>query len=353
MFLPCDRTGRGRLSKPLDQDQNRLHLYNGNGTLFPDISNGQHFYVRVSGCNSCCEVMKVIGKDGDILTVDRSFGTQCSCIHSNAEVVYTLDNAYAYHDLRSYIPINVTEPLMWNCETNTISVDCSKLFSNACGCNDENVVPPSSDGAQPGVAAGTGLRGERGEQGPQGIGIGTATVSATGRLLITRTDGKIIDAGALPVAKGVPGPAGERGPAGDQGPQGEDGTSVTSARQESDNLIISMSDGAEHNVGNVKGPKGDKGEKGDAGPKGDAGRDGINQYPQYVRVGDRGRIFGPSSAELKIVYITKSDAAAGKKTGATVSVQLDSLGTAVFPAIPQDNFLEFYVGSRLIGIGES
>lgn len=55
--------------------------------------------------------MKVVGKEADVLIVERDNGTQCTCIHSNSSVRYSLDNAFAYQDLQHYIPLKVTDPL--------------------------------------------------------------------------------------------------------------------------------------------------------------------------------------------------------------------------------------------------
>lgn len=134
VFLPCSRSGRSIIAQPVEPSGTRLQLMTGGGSQFPDLSNGGYFYIRVTGCNNCCEVMKVVAKDTDVLVVERNNGTQCNCIQSNSSVVYSLDNAYAYQDLSHYIPLKVTDPLTFNCETNTIGIDCSKLPLSDCGC---------------------------------------------------------------------------------------------------------------------------------------------------------------------------------------------------------------------------
>ena len=318
--------------------------------MFPDLTDGGYFYIRVSGCKSCCEIMKVVAKDGDVLTVERNFGTQCSCIHSNATVEYSLDNAFAYKDLTQYVPIKVTDPLTWNCETNTIGVDCSKLFSKDCGCDCEGPSEPSGNIGGGGTG---GLRGERGEKGDRGDGIDIMVVSATNRLLVTLTNGKVIDAGALPQAKGLPGPPGERGEKGDPGPRGEDGARVTSARREGDNLFIDTSDGQSFNAGDITGPQGPKGDRGDKGEKGDPGRDGDVPYPQYVKANKKARFFGPANKQITIRYMTMDDADSLATSGVDMNILTDGKGNATLPPIPAGNFLEFYADGRLIGIGAS
>lgn len=347
VFLPCSRSGRSIIAQPVEPTGTRIQLMTGGGSQFPDLSDGGYFYVRVTGCNNCCEVMKVIDKDADALIVDRSYGTQCNCIQSNSPITYSLDNAYAYQDLSQYIPLKVTSPLTFSCETNTIGIDCSKLFSPdcGCGCGESSGSNDSTQSIQP------GLRGEQGPKGERGDGIVGASVSPAGVLLLQTSGGSVISAGKLPQGKGIPGPSGERGPKGDVGEKGEDGEGVQSARVVNGVLHVYLSSGADIPAGDVVGPRGPKGEKGDTGPKGEKGDTGNIPFVQYVKVGDKARIFGPANSTLRIVNLTKSDAAAGKKTGLTTEVVLDKMGTAVIPALPEGNFAEYWLDTRLIGIG--
>lgn len=85
--------------------------------------------------------------------------------------------------------------------------------------------------------------------------------------------------------QGPPGPQGPTGPQGSQGPQGEEGISVVYAKvgNPTGELLITLSDGNVINAGDVVGPQGEqghdgeqgiqgpKGEKGDIGPRGDTG----------------------------------------------------------------------------------
>lgn len=355
VFLPCSKTGKGFTSASLEPNGTRLQLMNGHGKQFPDIVNQGHFYVRVSGCDSCCEVMKVIGKDADVLIVDRNFGTQCTCIHSNALVQYTLDNPYAYEDLSQYIPLKVTDPLTWNCETNTIGIDCSKLFSDECGSCGCDCEGGANAGEGPGTSGGggTGLRGERGEKGDQGVGITTMTVSAAGMLLVTLSDGRTVTAGKLPTAKGTPGERGPEGPIGPQGPRGDDGKSVAGARRDGDNLILTMEDGTEVNLGSVVGPEGPQGDPGPQGAQGPKGEDGTIPYITYVMGSKKGRIFGPANTAISIGYMSKADADTLKEPQVTMQVTTDENGNAAIPPIPAGNFIEYRINGRLVGIGES
>lgn len=100
------------------------------------------------------------------------------------------------------------------------------------------------------------VEGGSGTPGEDGVGVTSATVNASGHLIVTLSDGTSIDAGLV---KGADGATGAVGPAGATGPKGDKGdTGATGAT----------------------GPKGDKGDKGDTGetgpvgPQGPAGADG-------------------------------------------------------------------------------
>ena len=68
-------------------------------------------------------------------------------------------------------------------------------------------------------------------------------------------------------------------PAGGTGTNGKDGTGIQTVKLVNYELIVTLTDGTEINLGNVRGAKGDKGDKGDPGQdgaKGADGKDGIN-----------------------------------------------------------------------------
>lgn len=348
IFLPCSRSGKGLTAKALDPDGRKLQLMAGHGSRFPDVVGGGHYYVRVEGCNSCCEVMKVVGKDADVLIVERDYGTQCNCIHSNSSVQYSLDNAFAYQDLAAYIPIKVTDPLSWNCETNTLSIDCSKLFDGSCGdcgCDCENGTPDNEV-----TGSGANLRGGKGDKGDPGVGISNITITAAGFMTVTLDNGKVIQAGKVPQAKGVPGDKGDKGDKGDQGDKGDPGKSIAGVRVDNYEMIVTMEDGTETNVGNIRGAKGDKG---DPGAKGDKGDKGDLPYVQYIQVGNKARIFGPANTNITIGYMTTDDAAANKAYSASSNARTNGNGSATIPALPAGMFLEFYADGKLVGIGSS
>lgn len=82
---------------------------------------------------------------------------------------------------------------------------------------------------------------------------------------------------------GPAGPAGEgtQGPAGPQGPAGQDGVSVTDAQigNPTGELLITLSDGTVIDAGDVVGPQG---EQGPPGPQGPAGKCDCDEYATKV-----------------------------------------------------------------------
>jgi len=96
-------------------------------------------------------------------------------------------------------------------------------------------------------------QGETGPPGDDGVHVQDALVDATGDLLVTLTDGTVINAGYVIGQNGLNGIDGADGATGPQGIQGEQGPAGA--------------DGAD----GAQGPQGIKGEQGPAGPSGSGG----------------------------------------------------------------------------------
>ena len=125
--------------------------------------------------------------------------------------------------------------------------------------NAGNVVGPQG---QQGIQGATGTKGDTGETGADGVGISSALVNGSGRLIITKTDSSTVDAG------NVVGPQGQQGTTGNtgaQGAKGDRGISVAQAVIDSGNLIITLDDASQLNAGSVVGPQGPQGSQGPAG----------------------------------------------------------------------------------------
>ena len=136
--LPCHLSGVGFLgaahaSTPLGAASLKLQV--GHGRFFPEVPAGQFFYAEITdACNECCELVKVVGKTDDTLEVIRESG-RCECFSGNSRVRYVSDSREAILAIASEVPLNVTEPLRWDCETRTLSIDCNKLqemINNPC-----------------------------------------------------------------------------------------------------------------------------------------------------------------------------------------------------------------------------
>jgi len=121
-----------------------------------------------------------------------------------------------------------------------------------------------------------------------GVGISGATINSSGNLVISLTDGTIIDTGHVVGSNGAAGPA------------GANGVSVSTATvNQSGQLIITMSTGQQINAGNVVGAQGPFGPQGPVGPKGDTGTTGATgiQGPQGVQ-GPAGRSVASNGAAI-------------------------------------------------------
>lgn len=125
--LPCHLSGVGFTAIPAPLGSAVLQLQAGHGAFFPSLANGQFFYAEVtSDCNDCCEVVRVTANLNDALTVVRTSPT-CDCIKSNSRVRYVSDTRDAILAIAADLPFEVVSPLVWNCNTRTLSIDCAAL----------------------------------------------------------------------------------------------------------------------------------------------------------------------------------------------------------------------------------
>lgn len=340
--LPCDRTGVGFTSSPLQQTSNKLHLLKGQGRQFPTLIGDEYFYVRIAGCNNCCEVAKVVAVDGDVFTIDRTSGSKCDCVQSNARVSYEWNNIQVVEDIVRSVGINVVSPLKYEPCSRTLSVDCKELFAadcGGCGCGEgavSNQTPASST---------PGARGAKGEQGEPGVGIAQLTVSASGQLLYTLTSGDTKSAGTLPMSKGAKGAEGPKGDRGEQGPKGEDGAHIATISVVDTTATVTMSDGATTtvDVSSLKGERGPAGEQGERGEKGDPG-----VTYQYVELGSVAYIFGQPNTDVLI----KSPQMPGVTFG---PYRTDGSGMVQFDKPPTTGkaLVQMFVGDKAVGIGST
>ena len=116
-----------------------------------------------------------------------------------------------------------------------------------------------------GIQGATGAKGDTGTTGAtgaDGVGISSALVNGSGRLIITKSDSSTIDAGNVVGPQGIQGTTGNTGA---QGAKGDRGISVAQAVVDSGSLIITLDDASQINAGSVIGDQGPQGVQGPAG----------------------------------------------------------------------------------------
>jgi hypothetical protein len=141
-----------------------------------------------------------------------------------------------------------------------------------------------------------------------GVGIASAVINSSGNLIITLTDGTVLDTGRVVGANGA------------NGTNGTNGLSITSASvNQTGQLIITLSNGNVVNAGSVVGPQGPFGPQGPAGPKGDTGATGV-AGPQGIQ-GPAGRsitsngVTIDSNGNLQVTLTDGTTLSAGRVVG--------------------------------------
>lgn len=343
--LPCDRTGIGFTARSLSDDSNRLHLMKGHAKHFPRLDGTQYFYIKIAGCNGCCETAKVVRIEEDVLILDRTTGAKCQCIMSNQQVSYLWDDIRVVQDIARAIGINVLSPLKYDECTRTLSVDCKELFTadcGGCGCGEGSV------GSSAPVTSVPGLRGQKGEQGERGVGIAEMKISAAGELTYILTDGSARSAGRLPQAKGARGEEGPRGERGEQGAKGDDGKGIQSIEVSGTTATIYYTDNSstQMDVSSLKGADGKPGAPGPQGPKGVRGPSGYSF--QYIEVGDNAYLFGHPDNVIMLESPQMEGTSFGPYgTGPTGFAQIKK------PPLNGQALIKIMQGTTVVGIGRT
>lgn len=330
VFISCEYSGIGFTSKAVPEDATRIQLMKGHGKNFPPVTKGSHFYITVEGCNSCCETMRVVGIDGDVLEVERNLGDACTCIKSNAKVSYSSSNKEFFEDINGVIPLNVQSPLKFDCDTNTLSVDCAELFNGGCGGCDCG--EGCDDNAGVNVVTG-GLRGDKGDKGDPGPLPTGINVSSTGVLTFTYPDGTTIQAtGRVPKGlKGDKGDNGDPGRQGDPGAVGEAAPSVKVGRANGTDLILTMSDESQVLIKDAI-PVPEKGDKGDKG----------DPSVQIVNADGTWYVFASKNTALRVNV---------NNTDLPVTTNDDGLAKVDLTPYTKGSLVKIYNGTNLLGIG--
>ncbi len=222
-------------------------------------------------------------------------GTMTGALTLSGAPVNNLDAATkGYVDTKIATSISSLPPTTSNLD-DLLDVDTSTVTTGQLlGYDGSQWVPVNNSGS-------TGPQGPAGATGPagaDGLTITSATVSVAGRLLVTLSNGTVIDAGNVSgvssatvngsgqlvltkqdgstiTAGNVVGPTGATGATGPQGPQGDTGAQgigVSGAVVNgSGQLVITLTDGSTVNAGSSVGPQGPQGVAGPTGPTGPQG----------------------------------------------------------------------------------
>lgn len=183
------------------RNEPRMTLFSGDGRQFPAITviGGFYFVDIVDACDGHCITVKVLGKDGDELLVEPIQGSPCFA--ANSKVTYHRGTQYI-RALVEQVGINAKDPLVYDCATRTLSVDCHKLASDpSCGCGGVGA---------PGAGA-KGEKGDKGDTGTAGVGIAGVRLGNNNELYVTLTNGRVVEAGVIPTVKGDKGEDGKPG----------------------------------------------------------------------------------------------------------------------------------------------
>lgn len=162
-------------------------------------------------------------------------------------------------------------------------------YTNGETVNLGNVVGRDGKDGADGEQGEKGDKGETGAAGEDGNGVAETAINEAGELVITYTSGETANLGKVVGNDGAKGEKGDKGDKGEAGVDGQDGRGISSAAINSDGeLVLAFSDETELNLGKIKGEKGDKGEKGETGAAGKDGSDGVGIA--NVTISDEGNL---------------------------------------------------------------
>lgn len=192
----------------------------------------------------------------------------------------------------------------WNKAIANVSNQNNETIKNAEFSKDGDLIITLSDGTtiNVGKIAGSdgkngtdGANGVDGQDGQDGKGISSASVNENGQLILTFSDGSIVNLDKIVGTNGVDGEKGDKGDKGDTGEKGADGKNGVDGKDgfngadgkdgvgistivvtDDGNLNITLSNGTTLNLGTIKGTDGKDGRNGIDGAKGEKGTDGQN-----------------------------------------------------------------------------
>lgn len=127
VYLPTNLTGTGCVKK-ITGTPNVITLFKDDVSNFPSLTVGKHFYAVIhSRCANSIVKVTAVDTTTNQFTVEWPEGQPLNCIPTGSRIVYSLSNQYALQEMIDMSPVNVTSPLVYNCSTRTISIDCAAL----------------------------------------------------------------------------------------------------------------------------------------------------------------------------------------------------------------------------------
>lgn len=138
--LPCDMLGSATTAAAFCSS-GTLKLKQGQGAHLPELAAGQVFHALMEiPCQSVCEEVIVTGRSGDTLTVTR-YQMRTGCFPTGSRLTYISCSVDAIRTIANDSRAKCEWPLVYDCETDTISIDCAgikEMVRKPCGVVDED-----------------------------------------------------------------------------------------------------------------------------------------------------------------------------------------------------------------------
>lgn len=124
--LACGLTGTAKLSANAGVGATTLTLTTLASASLPTMTLGESYYINITGgCGcGCQEPIKVTASAGNTLTVTPPLTRALS---KGTTIAYASNSVEHMALVAQEAPINIVPPLVWNCETRTLSIDCAAL----------------------------------------------------------------------------------------------------------------------------------------------------------------------------------------------------------------------------------
>lgn len=132
--LPCSVSGVGYLHSKTGLHTQELWMIKGHASQFPSLQDGEFFFAYIhDNCNKTCLKVRVtfVDKINDVLTIDAPLSV---CFSSQSRVSYDHSSVERTREIAASVGINVVPPLVYDCETRTLSIDCAGLREMITNC---------------------------------------------------------------------------------------------------------------------------------------------------------------------------------------------------------------------------